>query len=184
MYTTMDCDFFEIEYYYSIHLRNQGESLSEGRTDERDSLSWLCGPVLPGGPDVVLTESVCNTTEPSPEAMMQPDEPEPPIQETPTSEVLEVRNPLGELSIENTNDSNRTDPAPETTPEEVERYVLPPRRNRGVPPKRYSPEREPRTSRYPVANLARERGSEEERAYALALYTEEIPRRCRQRWRP
>ena len=54
--------------------------------------------------------------------------------------------------------------------------MLSQRKNRGVPLKRYSPEREPRASRYPVANLARGRGSEKARAYALALYTEEIPR--------
>ena len=53
-------------------------------------------------------------------------------------------------------------------------------KNRGVPPKRYSLEQEPQGSRYPIANLARGRGSEEARANAFALYTKEIPRGVQQ----
>nr|GFB57518.1 ribonuclease H-like domain-containing protein [Tanacetum cinerariifolium] len=44
---------------------------------------------------------------------------------------------------------------PKEHEEEVPRkYVLPPRSNRGVPPKRYSPEKTTRTAKYPMANIA------------------------------
>ncbi|KAF5766360.1 hypothetical protein HanXRQr2_Chr15g0714461 [Helianthus annuus] len=36
--------------------------------------------------------------------------------------------------------------------ETIRRYALPPRANRGVPPKRYSPEKEARSSKYPMEN--------------------------------
>ena len=58
--------------------------------------------------------------------------------------------------------------------------MLLPRRNRGVPPKRYSPERESRTTRYPVAHLVRGSVSDEARAFMTALDTEEIPRGVQQ----
>ncbi|GJV87562.1 putative RNA-directed DNA polymerase [Tanacetum coccineum] len=55
------------------------------------------------------------------------------------------------------------------------RYILPPRANRGVPPKRYSPEKVSRGSRYPIANIAKENLSEEAKAFALSMYSDEIP---------
>nr|GFA38714.1 putative RNA-directed DNA polymerase [Tanacetum cinerariifolium] len=39
--------------------------------------------------------------------------------------------------------------------EELVRYELPPRTSRGVPPKRYTPKKEARRSRYPMANIAK-----------------------------
>ncbi|GKE79752.1 hypothetical protein Tco_1549752 [Tanacetum coccineum] len=51
------------------------------------------------------------------------------------------------------------------------RYVLLPRANRGVPPKRYSPEKVSIGSRYPIANIAKE----EAKAFALSMYSDEIP---------
>ncbi|KAI3821225.1 hypothetical protein L1987_08786 [Smallanthus sonchifolius] len=61
------------------------------------------------------------------------------------------------------------------TKEEPAGYVLPPRTNRGVPPKRYSPEKEARSSRYPMANIAKGNLSSEAQAFATSLYSEEIP---------
>ncbi|GKB07978.1 putative RNA-directed DNA polymerase [Tanacetum coccineum] len=55
------------------------------------------------------------------------------------------------------------------------RYVLPPRANRGVPPKRYSPEKVSIGSRYPIANIAKGNLSEEAKAFALSMYSDEIP---------
>ena len=93
------------------------------------------------------------------------------------SDVLKVRIVPDDSLIESdTNPDRSNDPVPEETTDEEERYVLPPRRNRGVPPKRYSLEHEPQASRYSVGNLARGRGSEEAKAYITALYTEEIPK--------
>ena len=58
--------------------------------------------------------------------------------------------------------------------------MLPPRRNRGVPSKRYSPKHEPRAFRYPVGNLVKGSLSEEAKAFTTTLYTEEIPRSVQQ----
>nr|GEU73032.1 putative Gag-polypeptide of LTR copia-type [Tanacetum cinerariifolium] len=56
-----------------------------------------------------------------------------------------------------------------------ERYALPPRANRGVQPKRYSPEKKSKQSRYPIANIAKGNLSEEANAFALSMYCDEIP---------
>ncbi|XP_071728419.1 uncharacterized protein [Rutidosis leptorrhynchoides] len=59
--------------------------------------------------------------------------------------------------------------------ETTERYVLPQRVNRGIPPKRYSPEQEAKRSRYPMANIAQGNLSSEAQKFNSALYSEEIP---------
>nr|GEX90136.1 ribonuclease H-like domain-containing protein [Tanacetum cinerariifolium] len=60
--------------------------------------------------------------------------------------------------------------------EEVPRkYVLTPRSNRGVPPKRYSPEKTTRGAKYPMANLDEGNLSNNAKAFAVSLYSEEIP---------
>ena len=59
--------------------------------------------------------------------------------------------------------------------EEPVRYELPPRTNRGVPPKRYTPEKEARRSRYPMANIAKGNLSPEAQVFTTSLYSEEIP---------
>ena len=53
------------------------------------------------------------------------------------------------------------------------RYILPPRPNRGVPPKRYTPEKVDRKKRYSIVNLAKGHLSEMARAFENALYEEE-----------
>ncbi|GKB07916.1 ribonuclease H-like domain-containing protein [Tanacetum coccineum] len=62
-----------------------------------------------------------------------------------------------------------------TQEETSERYVLPPRANRGVPPKRYSPEKVSRGSRYPIANIAKGNLSKEAKAFVASIYSDEIP---------
>ncbi|GKF20529.1 putative ribonuclease H-like domain-containing protein [Tanacetum coccineum] len=54
------------------------------------------------------------------------------------------------------------------------RYVLPPRANRGVPPKRYSLEKVSRGSRYPIANIAKGNLSEKAKAFALSMYSDSL----------
>nr|GFA98639.1 putative ribonuclease H-like domain-containing protein [Tanacetum cinerariifolium] len=56
-----------------------------------------------------------------------------------------------------------------------EGYVLPPRSNRGVPPKRYSPEKESRRCKYPVANIAEGNLSKGAKAFISSLYSNEVP---------
>nr|GEU54906.1 AT-rich interactive domain-containing protein 1-like [Tanacetum cinerariifolium] len=55
------------------------------------------------------------------------------------------------------------------------RYALPPRANRGVPSKRYSPEKRSRGSRYLIANIAKGNLSKEAKAFTLSMYSDEIP---------
>nr|GEW13601.1 putative reverse transcriptase, RNA-dependent DNA polymerase [Tanacetum cinerariifolium] len=55
------------------------------------------------------------------------------------------------------------------------RYALPPRENQGVPPKRYSTEKMSRGSRYPIANIAKGNLSAKAKAFALSMYSDEIP---------
>nr|GEZ96749.1 putative reverse transcriptase, RNA-dependent DNA polymerase [Tanacetum cinerariifolium] len=54
-------------------------------------------------------------------------------------------------------------------------YVLPPRSNIGVPPKRYSPEKTTRGSKYLMANIAEGNLSNSAKAFAASLCSEEIP---------
>nr|GEV82312.1 putative ribonuclease H-like domain-containing protein [Tanacetum cinerariifolium] len=61
-----------------------------------------------------------------------------------------------------------------TQEETSERYVLPPRANQGVPPKRYFPEKVSRGSRYPMANIAKGNLSKEAKAFVASVYSDEI----------
>ncbi|KAJ9561212.1 hypothetical protein OSB04_006372 [Centaurea solstitialis] len=47
--------------------------------------------------------------------------------------------------------------------------------NKGVHPKRYTPEKEARRSRYPMANIAKGNLSPEAKIFTTSLYSEEIP---------
>nr|GFC88259.1 ribonuclease H-like domain-containing protein [Tanacetum cinerariifolium]GFC88316.1 ribonuclease H-like domain-containing protein [Tanacetum cinerariifolium] len=55
------------------------------------------------------------------------------------------------------------------------KYTLPTRANRGIPAKRYSPERFSKRSKYPMANIANGYWSEEAKAFSASLYSEETP---------
>nr|GEX56886.1 ribonuclease H-like domain-containing protein [Tanacetum cinerariifolium] len=60
--------------------------------------------------------------------------------------------------------------------EEVpKKYVLPPRSNRRVPPKRYSLEKTTKGAKYPMANIAEGNLSNNAKAFAVSLCSEEIP---------
>ena len=60
--------------------------------------------------------------------------------------------------------------------QDTEQYVRPVRSTRGIPPKRYSPERIGRKSRYSIANFAEANISKMAKDFQTALYEEEIPR--------
>nr|GFC33125.1 ribonuclease H-like domain-containing protein [Tanacetum cinerariifolium] len=55
------------------------------------------------------------------------------------------------------------------------KYVIPPRSNKGVPPKRYSLEKTTRGAKYPMANIAEGNLSNNAKAFAVRLCLEEIP---------
>jgi len=70
-------------------------------------------------PEVVLIELVRDTTKLPPEATTQPNEPEPPARETPTSDVLEVRNSYDVSLIGDDFNPDSNSPVQEATAEEV-----------------------------------------------------------------
>nr|GFA45889.1 putative reverse transcriptase, RNA-dependent DNA polymerase [Tanacetum cinerariifolium] len=53
------------------------------------------------------------------------------------------------------------------------KYVLPARSNRGIHPKRYTLEKTSKSSKYPIANIARGNLSKEAKAFFAILYSEE-----------
>ncbi|KAM0029928.1 putative RNA-directed DNA polymerase [Helianthus debilis subsp. tardiflorus] len=107
--------------------------------------------------------------------------------QVPPSPVTEVSHSHTDEGTQNIDMSNKNFPSTvtETMQEEhgetiqegqaTERYVLPPRVNRGIPPKRYSPEKETRPSRYPVTNIANGNLSREAKAFTASLYDEQLP---------
>ncbi|GKD99578.1 putative ribonuclease H-like domain-containing protein [Tanacetum coccineum] len=64
----------------------------------------------------------------------------------------------------------------EPTPIEVpENYSLLARSNRGIPPKRYTTEKASRSSKYPIANIARGNLFKEAKAFFASLYLKKTP---------
>nr|GEY35511.1 hypothetical protein [Tanacetum cinerariifolium] len=56
-----------------------------------------------------------------------------------------------------------------------EKYVLPTRSNRGIPPKRYTPEKISKSFKYHIANIARGNLSKEAKAFFASVYSKEAP---------
>uniref|UniRef100_A0A803N0D9 Retroviral polymerase SH3-like domain-containing protein n=1 Tax=Chenopodium quinoa TaxID=63459 RepID=A0A803N0D9_CHEQI len=185
LYTTMDCDFVETEYFYH-HLRSQGESLV-------DDLSWLTYPELD---DPNPTEQVDKATETTDNTLhsSQPNIlPEGPtttlFKDLPRNEVCTpdlCHNPQP-TNISSEEESTKTNIPSENfdregvchEPEyedslEIKRYVLPPRSIRGVPPKRYDQDFEAQRSKYPVSKPSEGNLSQGAKAYNTAVYSETI----------
>ncbi|KAJ0466424.1 putative RNA-directed DNA polymerase [Helianthus annuus] len=170
MYTTMDCEFLESEYFYNTQPNNTQPS-GQGENEPIDALSWLTQ--IPSFEDITNhsepTNHSTNHIEPTPHIQS---EAQSATEETPSDPIPEVitvdDNP--DFVLPSNHDNEVTEPT-----EEVASYVLPPRSNRGIPPKRYTPEKESRSSRYPVANIARGNLSQEAKSFMATLYNEEIP---------
>uniref|UniRef100_A0A803MX05 Retroviral polymerase SH3-like domain-containing protein n=1 Tax=Chenopodium quinoa TaxID=63459 RepID=A0A803MX05_CHEQI len=164
VYTTLDCEFFKQTYYYT-QLGPQGENLS-------DDLSWLTYPKMV---DPDPTTQVGNTTDATPEAVVPlplqspPDPPnEHPSDDIPSSE--EVPSESSPVSY------NMPEINPVSNESEQNRYELPPRSTRGVPPRRYDPEYEDQRSRYPIERISTESLSSTAIAFNASLYSADIPK--------
>ncbi|KAH6760951.1 hypothetical protein C2S51_017900 [Perilla frutescens var. frutescens] len=160
----------------------------------RDSLSWLCPPVLSQSvlSDIVPQEPARNTTETPPSISVQSNEPLSPTQQSSVVDIPEVQishspdiftndvvpeNDEIEGDISETNTEQRIIQDTQEEHPEEHRRVLPPRSNREIPPKRYSPEHKPRVSRYPIENAVKGNLTEIAMAFEAAMYEEvEIPR--------
>ncbi|GJS62618.1 retrovirus-related pol polyprotein from transposon TNT 1-94 [Tanacetum coccineum] len=186
MITTMNCDFLETKYFYSSQHSGQGER------ECIDTLSWLSYGTHEGGRNhSTQNESPFSTQPEDPNVSDAQEAPNliPEVSNThssPMSEPIETTNNTsgqGESIQEQEMFATQNDTNVEqnehmeeqvnfpTQEDTSGRYVLPPRANRGVPPKRYSPEKVSRGSRYPIANIAKGNLSEEAKAFALSIIT-------------
>lgn len=167
IYTTLDCEFFEQSYYYT-QLSPQGESLS-------DDLSWLTYPEVMN-PDPIT--QVGNTTDVAPETSVSPRLTTPvPSDEHPSDDLstaeVDSENP-GTDTITETNTTTETNTIPSCSV--PNRYQLPPRSTRGVPPRRYDPEYEAQRSKYPIERISNENLSSTAMAFTASLYSTDIPK--------
>ncbi|XP_076921708.1 uncharacterized protein LOC143583228 [Bidens hawaiensis] len=175
MYTTMNCDFLETEYFYNTQHTGHGEKAND------DTLSWI--KWMPSSEEInhgVPTSSQSTSPE---ESTTNNDPPNlaSEVSNSQTQEYVDFSN-ISDSSnnCENhehaeTRDLPNDEAERELSQDEQVRYVLPQRSNRGVPPKRYSLEKEARSSRYPMAHVAAGNLSPEAQAFVTSLCSEEIP---------
>ena len=157
VYVTMDCDFLESEYFFSSQLDVQGEKTSEPP-------SWLSKlsyqetvpkeQVDRANEHVSINVGGTNTTNEDPSENVQQE-----VNDLHSTKLSPVMNEV------TNNDRLAPEPEPYILPIELspimnevinnarlapepEPFTLPPRRNRGVPPDRYSPEHVSRNSKY------------------------------------
>ncbi|XP_071713263.1 uncharacterized protein [Rutidosis leptorrhynchoides] len=152
---------------------------ARGESESNDSVSWLDLPSSEEVPHSIPPTSTSdndlpNTTEVSSEFIT-------PVTTNLESEVDSLVQETGQTeetchTEEQPHQQRQPDQPvePETEPPH-EQYVLPPRVNRGIPPKRYSPERENPRSRYPMANVVKGNLSQEAKQFTSAIYSEKIP---------
>jgi len=156
----MDCDFLESEYFFSSQLDVQGEKSSEPP-------SWLsslsCQETVPkeqvdgANEHVSINVGRTNTTNEDPSENVQQE-----VSDLHSTELSPVMNEV--------TNNDRLELKPESEP-----FILSPRRNRGVPLDRYSPEHVPQNSRYPM-KVTREGVIDIARAFLTSLIAEDIPK--------
>ncbi|GJV17454.1 putative ribonuclease H-like domain-containing protein [Tanacetum coccineum] len=170
MITTMNCDFLETKYFYSSQHSGQGER------ECIDTLSWLSYGTHEGGMNLSTQNESSFSTQPEDPNVSD-------AQEAPNL-IPEVSNtdssPMSEPIETTNNTSGQASELSHTRRHIGKIYILPPRANRGVPPKRYSQEKVSIGSRYPIANIAKGNLSEEAKAFALSMYSVEIPANTKQ----
>nr|GEX21089.1 reverse transcriptase domain-containing protein [Tanacetum cinerariifolium] len=162
LFTSMNCDFLETQYYYSPQHFGQGE-------EQGDPLSWLSYTSADTIGNEIQNHST--TSAEAPNISATPEHPIPDmISEVSSSQPNDLDNPQPDNLDENNADDIQdfTSEILQEHEEEVPRkYVLPPRSNKGVPPKRYSPEKTTRGAKYPMANIAEGNLSNNAKAFAF-----------------
>ncbi|KAJ0846072.1 putative RNA-directed DNA polymerase [Helianthus annuus] len=170
MYTTMNCDFLETEYFYNTQHTGQGEKTYD------DTVSWI--KWLPSSEEIIQSTSPEDSTTNNDPPNLASE-----VSNSRTQEYVDFPNVdssnISDSSTDAENHEHVEIPnhtaGQESSEVEQTGYVLPPRSNKGVPPKRYSPEKEARSSRYPLANVAMGNLSPEAKAFTTSLCSEEIP---------
>lgn len=170
MYTTMDCDFLETEYYYSGTNQPtvQGES-----TSGEEPLDWLLDLPFSSIIDQDGYAGADNGVQSEPD-MHTPSR-------SPSSDIPEVSSSVSGSNhtvfpTASFNHENAESVPIESDPPQQTKYVLPPRSTRGVPPRQYISEHKPGSSRYPVANLVRGSLTDTARAFVAAIYADDTPK--------
>ncbi|GJW51622.1 retrovirus-related pol polyprotein from transposon TNT 1-94 [Tanacetum coccineum] len=180
MFTIMNYDFLETKYFYSPQHSGQGE-------EQCDTLSWLrytseesCpnqNTTSAGAQDQSSSEESCpnqNTT--SAGAQDQSSSEESCLNQNTTSAGAQEQSSPNISATKDIVLNLISEEHEEPTLLEVpEKYVLPTRSNRGIPPKRYTPEETSRSSKYLIANIARGNLSKEAKALFASLYSKEAP---------
>nr|KAJ0198868.1 hypothetical protein LSAT_V11C600327230 [Lactuca sativa] len=181
MFTTMNYDFVETKYYYASQHSGQGV------TECIDTLNWLRYYTSKEGRSHILQNETPLPTKPTNVSATQATAPDliPEVSNTHPShpDLSETLSTSGQSENGHEQENTLVEQAEEQEHVEeqeavetpAEGYVLPPRSNRGVPPKRYSPEKESRGDRYPVANIAKGNLSKGAKAFVSSLYSNEIP---------
>lgn len=163
MYTTLDCDFFEDSNYYS-QLSLQGETKSE-------DLSWLIHPFA-----IDHKEEVGKPTDVATDTLIPPSPPIMPILSEVSQDVPDIEvNSESICDVPVITDDSIPSPAVPSS-DETCRYELPPRRTKGVPPRRYDPEFEAQRSKYPVITGENEKLTKAVVAFKASLYSNKVPR--------
>ncbi|GKC71178.1 putative ribonuclease H-like domain-containing protein [Tanacetum coccineum] len=155
MLTTMNCDFLETRYYYASQHSGQGER------ECIDTLSWLRY--------VTYEEGRNHSTQNEPPFSTQPEDPNVSVAQDAPNLIPEVSNthssPISE-PVETTNN---------TSGRHIGKICIATKSKSGS-----STEKESRGSRYPIANIAKGNLSEEAKAFALSMYSDEIPANTKQ----
>ncbi|MFS7905846.1 hypothetical protein Hanom_Chr01g00052451 [Helianthus anomalus] len=176
----MNVDFLETKYVYNTQLSGQGENK---HTDTLSWLTQLPSleEVELGKRHSTPSQSPSNTTTQSAEGSTTKESPSNVIPEVRYNENSEYTTSYNYETIREHTVPTKTEPTEDVEPdvehveqvvpviedvepvienvepgaaETTERYSFSPRENRGVPPKRYSPEKVTPRSRNPVANIA------------------------------
>ena len=161
----MNCNFLGTEFFYQTHLSSQGES-DPGSTV--DYLSWVVP--LSSSSTEDPTEPVVITAE-----QVLPQESSQPLTQNPPPTISEVIPDSEPSSVPISINPAETEPQEEVNgiDGDTGRYILPYQSIRGIPPKRYSPEKIGKKSRYGVANFLQGSLTKMARVFAAALYEEE-----------
>nr|GEY24823.1 putative ribonuclease H-like domain-containing protein [Tanacetum cinerariifolium] len=169
LFTSMNCDFLETQYYYSLQHSGQGEV-------QGDPLSWLSYTSAATIGNEIQNHSTTSAEAPNISATSEHPVPNM-ISEVSSSQPNNLDNPQPDNLDENNADDiqDSTSEILHEHEEEVPRkHVLPPRSNRGVPPKQYSLEKTTRGAKYPMANIAEGNLFNNAKAFVVSLCSEEI----------
>uniref|UniRef100_A0A803KYP7 Uncharacterized protein n=1 Tax=Chenopodium quinoa TaxID=63459 RepID=A0A803KYP7_CHEQI len=152
--------------YYVDEVAQQGNALLAHGSPENQLWMWHRRLEMV---DPDPTTQVGNTTDATPEAVVSlplRSPPNPP-NEHPSKEVPSESSPVS---------YNMPEINPVSNESEQNRYELPPRSTRGVPPRRYDPEYEDQRSRYLIERISTENLSSTAIAFNASLYSADIPK--------